>query len=244
MIRFILVAAFVVLFLIISIPMLFIEWIIGKFNKRVKDISSLRYIQGAFKIILWMTGVDITVIGAENVPKDQPVLYVGNHRSFFDVVITYSRCPDLTGYISKKEFEKIPLLSNWMKYLHCLFVDRDDIRDGMKMILAGIEKVKTGISICIFPEGTRNKGEELILPFKEGSMKIAEKTGCPIIPMALNNTADIFEDHFPKIKKTHVIVEYGTPIYPDQLDKKEKKFLGAHCNKIITEMILKNEPDV
>ncbi len=72
----------------------------------------------------------------------------------------------------------------------------------LKTILQAIDYVKHGISICIFPEGTRNKGEELsLLPFHNGSFKIAEKTGCPIIPMSLNNTCDIFEGHFPFIKK-------------------------------------------
>ena len=76
------------------------------------------------------------------------------------------------------------LLRDWMKALYCLFLDRKDIKAGLKTILQGIEYIKRGISICIFPEGTRNRTDEM-LPFKEGSMKIAEKTGCPIIPMAI-----------------------------------------------------------
>ena len=98
-----------------------------------------------------------TVIGEENVPKDEPVLYIGNHRSYFDIVMTYIRVPRPTGYIAKIEMLKIPLLSHWMKYLHCLFLDRNDIKQGMKIILTAIDKVKSGISICVFPEGTRNK---------------------------------------------------------------------------------------
>ena len=112
MIRFILVAIIVIGFLILSIPVLIIEWIIGKFSPMTKDISSLRIVQGAFKFILWVAGTKITVIGEENVPKDTPVLYIGNHRSYFDILLTYSRCPIRTGYVAKKEMEKIPLLSN------------------------------------------------------------------------------------------------------------------------------------
>ena len=74
-----------------------------------------------------------------------------------------------------------------------------------------------------------------------GSFKIAEKTGCPIIPMSLNNTCDIFEGHFPFIKKTHVILEYGKPIYPKELDKDEKKRIGEYCSNIISETIHKNQ---
>ena len=243
MIRFILCVIVVVGFLILSIPILLVEWIIGKFNPMAKEISSLRIVQAVFRFILWVAGVKLTVIGEENVPTDTPVLYIGNHRSFFDVPITYPRCPIRTGYIAKKEMEKVPLLSTWMKRLHCLFLNRNDLKQGLKTILTAIEKVKSGISICIFPEGTRNKNEDELdmLPFHEGSFKIAAKTNCPIIPMAISGSADIWENHFPRVKKTHVILEYGKPIYPKELDKDEKKRIGEHCSNIIRETIHKNQ---
>lgn len=243
MLRFILIITVVVGFLVLSIPILIVEWIIGKFAPMKKDISSLRIIQAIFRFLLRIAGTKITVIGEENVPKDTPVLYIGNHRSYFDILLTYSRCPIRTGYIAKKEMLRYPLLSNWMKYLHCLFLDRKDIKQGLKTILAAAEKVKSGISICIFPEGTRNRepDEENLLPFHEGSFKIATKANCPIIPIALNNTAQIFEAHTPKVIPCHVVLEYGKPIYPDQLDKEAKKHLGAYTQNIIAEMVKKNK---
>lgn len=243
MIRFIIVCICVIGYLILSIPILLAEWVVGKFNPRAKDISSLRIIQTVFRFILKVTGADITIIGHENFPKDQAVLYIGNHRSFFDILLTYVHCPDLTGYVAKKEMAPIPLLSIWMRYLHCLFLDRKDIKEGMKTILTAIEKVKNGISICIFPEGTRNKGDDELelLPFHEGSFKIATKSGCPIIPMAISNSAEIFENHFPKIKPCKVVVEYGKPIYPEQLSKEDKKRLGAYTQGIILETLKKNQ---
>ena len=240
MIRLIFVALFVVLFLIIGIPVLGIEWLIGKVSKKTMDYSSLRLVQWAFKMIIKLAGIELTVIGEENI-SEGPVLYIGNHRSFFDVPITYPRCPIRTGYIAKKEMEKVPLLSTWMKRLHCLFLDRNDLKQGLKTILTAIEKVKSGISICIFPEGTRNNGEELsMLPFRDGALKIAEKTGCAIIPISMNNTADIFEAHFPRVKKVHVVIEYGKPIYPKELDKETRKHLGIYCHDLIQDTIKKN----
>lgn len=172
---------------------------------------------------------------------DEAVLFIGNHRSFFDILLTYSRCRRLTGYVAKKEMLKFPLLRNWMCYLYCLFLDRENPKEGLKTILTAIDYVKQGISICIFPEGTRNKGEELsMLPFKDGALKIATKTGCPIIPISMNNTSEIFENHFPKIRKTHVILEYGKPIYYKDLDKENEKHFGAYCQNIIQETINKN----
>ena len=241
MIRFILVCIVVIGYLILSIPILLVEWIIGKFSPETKDISSLRIIQTVFRFILWITGAKVTVIGEENVPKDTPVLYIGNHRSYFDILLTYSRCPIRTGYIAKKEMEKIPLLSTWMRYLHCLFLDRKDIKQGLKTILTAVDKVKSGISICIFPEGTRNKTQDTFLPFHEGSFKIAEKAGVPIIPMTIVNSAAVFEDHFPKIKKATVVIEYGKPIYPKELDKETRKSMGTYVQNIISETYFKNK---
>ena len=122
MIRFISVAVFVVLFLILSIPLMIAEWIIGKFNMDVKNRSSLAIVNWAFRWCLRLSGVKITYIGEERVPRDQAVLYIGNHRSYFDILMTYVRVPRPTGYVAKIEMLKIPLLSNWMKNLHCLFL--------------------------------------------------------------------------------------------------------------------------
>ena len=241
MIRAILALLFAVLYLILGIPVLFVEWIIRKCNRHAADISSLRMVQWAFRVIMFICGVKLTVIGEENVPKDVPVLYIGNHRSYFDIIITYSRCPRLTGYIAKDTMGKVPLLNIWMKRLYCLFLDRTDMKKGLKTILTGIDQIKTGISMCIFPEGTRNKTDDLMLPFKEGSFKIAEKSGCPIIPMAITNSADVLEAHIPRVKKAHVIVEYGKPIYPNELDKEQKKKIGAYCQDVIAEMLEKNK---
>ena len=241
MIRFLLVVLFLVLYLFLGIPVLGIEWIIGKFNKNLSDYQSLRLVQWAFNVILKISGVEVTVIGEENVP-DEPVLFIGNHRSYFDILLTYSRCRRLTGYVAKKEMLRYPLLRDWMKRLYCLFLDRENPKEGLKTILQAIDYEKNGISICIFPEGTRNDGEELsMLPFHNGSFKIAEKSGCAIVPMSLNNTVSIFEAHLPFIRKTHVVLEYGKPIYMKDMDKETKKHIGEYCQNIIQETINKNQ---
>ena len=114
MIRFICIVIFVVLFLILTFPVRVVEWFLHKSSPYASDISSLRIVQWAFKVILRITGVKMTVIGEENIP-DEPVLFIGNHRSYFDILLTYSRCKRPTGYVAKKEMEKYPGLSSWMR---------------------------------------------------------------------------------------------------------------------------------
>ena len=242
MIRFIFVVLFVVLFLILSTPLMLVEWIIGKFNPGLKDRSSLAIVNWAFRQVIRLAGTKVIAIGEENIPTDTAVLYVGNHRSFFDVVLTYVRVPRPTGYVAKKEMLKWPLLNIWMKDLHCLFLDRQDIKAGLKTILQAIEKAKNGISICIFPEGTRGKTpSELELgEFHNGSFKMATKTGCPIIPLSISGSRNILEAHFPKIRGTHVTVTYGKPILPGELTKEEKKEIGNYTKNILLEQLKEN----
>ena len=182
MIRLILVCIFLLIIFVLSLILFPIEWLIGRISPKAKDISSLRFVQFVFKVILFLSGVNTTVIGLENIPKDEPVVFIGNHRGFFDTVVSYSRMPRLTGFIAKKEMQKVPFIRLWMKYLHCLFMDRSNPREGLKTILSGIEQINNGISIVIFPEGTRNKGDG-IMPFHGGSFKLADKSNCKIIPM-------------------------------------------------------------
>lgn len=239
MIRIVLVALTIILFLVCSIPMLLVLGMRAKRDPVGAQEKSLRVVQSVFRFILRRSGVTYEVQGLENIPDDRAVLYVGNHRSYFDILIGYMTVPGRTGFVAKKEMLKIPLLRDWMMRVNCLFLDRVDIKEGLKTILEGIEKVKSGVSIWIFPEGTRNENEELtaLLPFHEGSLKIAQKSGCPVIPVAITGTAEIFERHLPFIRPSHVCIRYGEPIYIKELPADKRKFPGAYTQDIISDML-------
>lgn len=237
MIRTILAALLIVIFFIITIPVLFILWIIGKCNMKLHDTISYGIMKGAFSFILFVCGAKVTVLGREKIPTDTPVLYVGNHRSYFDIIVLYRYVVGPTGFVAKKEFRKVPVLSHWISCLHGLFLDRSDIKAGLKTILEAIEHVKNdGLSYSIFPEGTRNHEKEM-LPFKEGSMKIATKSGCPIVPVALTNTDELFEKHLPWVRGAKVTIQFGDPIYTSELSKEDTKFLGAKVRDNIQKMM-------
>lgn len=244
MIRFIITVIFVILYLIVTIPVLLVIWLIGLRKPSVRDRAARAMIRWAFGFILKLDRVRITVIGQERIPKDQAVLYIGNHRSFFDILLTYVLVPGLTGFVAKKELSRFPVFKVWMEYIHCLFLDRSNIKEGLKMILAGAEKIKNGISVFIFPEGTRsNTPDELdMLEFHNGSMKMASKAGCPIVPVALLNTRNIFEAQFPKIRPTHVVIEFGEPILLSELSPADRKNIGPYTQNALKSMLKKNKP--
>ena len=217
----------------------------GQVDPVAVEEESTQRVRAIFKKLLKMAGVTVEVRGFENIPQDRPVLYVGNHRSYFDILVGYTTAPGLLGFVAKKEMEKIPLLSKWMLNVNCLFLDRDNIKEGLKTILAGIEKIRRGVSVWIFPEGTRNKNEQLsnLLPFKEGSLKIAEKSGCPVVPVAIKGTADVFEKHIPCIRPSHVIIEFGKPFIVKELDPENRKFVGAYTREKIVGMLSELEKE-
>lgn len=239
--RLILVFLAIAFFLIASLPLYFILWIIGKFNPDAKNRMSQKIIAGAFRFVLFFAGTKWTVLGLNNVPKNEAVLYAANHRGFADIPIAYITLPTPTGFVAKKQMTKVPLFSWWMKNLKCLLLDRDNMRESLKTILQGVEYMKQGHSIFIMPEGTRNQSDEL-LTFKEGSLKMAEKTGCAIIPVAISNTDAVFERQQPWVKKAHVIIHYGKPIYPNDLPKEERKALGVKVRGIIEKMLAEDKP--
>ena len=230
MIRLILVVLAVVLYLIFSIPVLSYLKNLEKKDPKAAAKKSLDLVRWILGIVRDLAGITYEVRGLEHIPSDRAVLYVGNHSSYFDIVMGYTTVPAPTGFIAKKEMIGIPLLSQWMVQMNCLFLDRSNIKEGLKTILTGIEKVKGGISMWIFPEGTRNKSE-------------AEKSGCPVIPVAITGTDDVFERHIPWIRKSHVIIEYGEPIYLKELPLDKKKFPGAYTREIISEMIKKQQQE-
>ena len=137
-----------------------------------------------FKVLLKLAGVTVTVKGAENIPEDTAVLYVGNHRSYFDILAGYTTVPTLLGFVAKKEMERIPLLRTWMVNVNCLFLDRKNIKEGFKDDPSGeIVKVKNGVSIWIFPGGNEKSERRYhgSSSLKVWELKIAGESGCPVV---------------------------------------------------------------
>lgn len=241
MLRFILAVIFLICFLIVSIPIWLVELVVRHFNPMAAAKSSQWIVNKAFKIIVWFSGAKVIVKGLENVPKDTPVLYVANHRSYFDIAICYPLVKNSTGFISKKEMKKFLGVNVWMWFMQCQFLDRENIKEGLKTVLHCIDLVKGGTSIFICPEGTRNSTDTL-LPFKEGSLKIAEKTGCPVIPVAITNTDGIFEKQMPRMRPVTAIIEFCAPIYLKELPKDQQKHAGSYIRDILSEKLAENAP--
>ncbi|MCR5302641.1 MAG: 1-acyl-sn-glycerol-3-phosphate acyltransferase [Lachnospiraceae bacterium] len=239
MFRFIICMIVVVIDFIVVIPIEIIAFVIGLFSRKARTAFMKVIMKAVFSVINFCSGAKVTYLGFDKIPVDTPVLYVANHQSFFDVLLTLMRLPGTICFVAKKQFRKIPIFAQALMLYNTLFIDRDDVRQGLKTILEAIERVKKGMSIFIFPEGTRSRDGRMN-EFKEGSMKIAVKSGCPIVPIAISNTSEVFENHFPKLVAAPVIIEILDPVFPQDFDQKEQKHLGKLCKDRIEEAVNRN----
>lgn len=241
MIRTILTILFVVVFLIISLILELVVLVLRKIDSKKADLFSRKWVSFGLLVVRGIAGTKLTVRGAENIPDDRAVVFMGNHRSFFDVILTYPLVKRPTGYLAKIEMKKVPLLSTWMRNIHCLFLDRKDIKQGLETILEAADLVKNGISVFVFPEGTRSRAEGEFGEFRGGSFKIAEKAGAPVIPVTIVGTGAILEDHFPWIYRKPAIIEFGKPIETKGLKPAERKKIPEMTRNIIMETYEKNK---
>lgn len=156
------------------------------------------------------TGSKVNVYGLENLPEE-PCLFVANHQSYFDIGLFLAYIPKQKGFISKIEVASVPFLGKYMTDLRCVFIDRDNMKQSLKAILAGIEILKSGYSMVIFPEGTRSLTDE-VKAFKAGSFKLATKSEVPIVPVTIDGAYDILKKDELRISKTTVNFVIHPPI--------------------------------
>ena len=182
---------------------------------------------------MFIAGTKVNIKGLNNI-EDDTYFIVANHRSLFDIVTLFPFIKLKFGLIAKKELD-LPLLNIWMKKINCLFIDRNDLRQGLEVINKSVDNINNNISMMVFPEGTRNKNSSFkdMLEFKEGSFKIAKISNCKILPIAIKNADDCFERNNFKIKKAIVNIIVGNPFYIDNISKEDQSQLGLYTKKII-----------
>lgn len=188
--------------------------------------------------VMKMAGARVEVTGEHCVPPGA-VMFVSNHEGDFDVPACIGYLDKPFGFVAKAEMKKIPLLSTWMKHIRCLFLNRSDRREAVKMLKTGAETLKQGYSLFVFPEGTRNKGQAL-QPFKAGAFRMAKEAGVPIVPVAIKGTADIFENNpGRKLTPAKVLIRVLPPIEPDVYADVDLKKTAENIQKQIEEALSK-----
>lgn len=195
----------------------------------------------AQRMLEW-AGAEWEVSGLENVPTDRAVLFTPNHQGNFDIPLVLTSLPKPYAMVSKKEMQKVPMISGWMQLLECVFLDRGNARAALASMAKVEALLKQGKSVTIFPEGTRSKGDAQG-EFKLGAMRLAIRTGVPIVPIAIEGTYKLMEANGGFIHPGRVKIQVLPPIETSDLRKEEAQKLGETVFFKIQDArnVLKNE---
>ena len=187
--------------------------------------------------LIKIAGCDTTVKGRDNIPKNEGVCFVCNHCGFFDILLLLAYCGRPFGFVAKKELLLVPFLNVWIFLLGGLFIDRKNVRKAIQTINKGVSRIKAGGGMLIFPEGHRSKGRGL-LPFHQGSLKLATQANAIIIPVAIEGSYEVFEKN-KRVCGVPVKIAYLEPINTANLPAEERK--QVLCDRIYT--VIKEELD-
>lgn len=158
--------------------------------------------------------VKISADGLENLPEENGFIMYPNHQGLFDVLAIIECCDKPISVVLKKEVKDIFLLKQIFKILRAQAMDREDVRQSLRVITQVTKEVSEGRNYVIFPEGTRSKNGNNLVDFKAGSFKAAVKAKAPIVPVALLDSYKPFDSH--SIDPVTVQVHYLTPMYYEE----------------------------
>lgn len=189
------------------------------------------YISKIFsKVILLVSGIKLKVNGLEKIDRDKSYVFVSNHASYFDIPILMQAIPNNARFIYKKSLSKIPIFG-WGMYLgQYVPIDRENGREALKALRNAAQKIKKGISIVIFPEGTRTPDGE-IKDFKKGVFVLADEAKEDIVPVLIKGSYNIMPKGKFKIQSAEVEVTFFEAVQYT----KDKALLGN-----IREMLVNN----
>ena len=179
--------------------------------------------------------VSIQATGIENIPTEDGFIMFPNHQGMYDMLALIDVCPKPLSVVAKKEVANIPLLRSVFKVDKAIFIDREDVRQSMQVILQVAKEVSEGKNFVIFPEGTRSKNGNKVGEFKGGSFKAAMKAKCPIVPVALIDSFKPFDTN--TIKKVTVQVHILKPLYYEEYKDMKTVEIAEEVRKRIVEVI-------
>lgn len=174
----------------------------GDFEKEREEIIKATNEWGS-KVVKYFEA-DVNIINPENMPDHGPVVYICNHQSYADILtFFYVLRKHQASFIAKDALKKIPLFGDWVTKTRGIYIHRGDARASLQTINQGVEYLKQGFSLIIFPEGTRSRSSEMA-DFKPGSFKLATKARVPIVPVTINGGYKTFEEHGVMTKGAHI----------------------------------------
>lgn len=186
-----------------------------------KDHLASRGSRFLSRYLVKLTGSTVKISGQENLPSEGAVLFVSNHQGHMDSLIIHGFIDRQKGFISIVEVLRYPIIRTWMKNIRCVFLDRKDPRQSSTCINQAIEHLKNGHSMVVFPEGRLSDGCKMD-SFQRGWLRLATRSGVPIIPVSISNSYQAFAKDGSKVMPAKIECVISPAIHPGRLNKSEE----------------------
>ena len=208
----------IAVFIAFTIPLALITAVLLPLNYKGKIYHFFARIWS--KLMLFIFGVKINVKGNENLDPKQNYIYISNHASAFDIPALIAGIPDQIRFLAKQELAKIPFWGWLLKYGGYVLIDRKNPKRAIKSINKAIEKIKSGVSVLVFPEGTRSVDGKL-LPFKRGGFMLALKSKTPLVPVTIKGSNKIMRKGSININPGKIEIIIDKPVAIDGFSGKQ-----------------------
>ncbi len=180
------------------------------------------------KTLLFFAGVKVKLEGEVHAIKpDTPYVFMANHQSAFDIFTLLAGLPVPFRWVAKAELFKIPIFGPSMRRAGYISINRDNPREAVRSLNEAAQKIHKGISVVVFPEGTRSQDGQL-LPFKSGGFVLAIKSQVPIVPTGIIGTYQVKPVDRFWIRPGTVTIRFGAPIETAGLKTRDKETLKEH----------------
>ena len=220
-IRIAVAALFVIPIFILSLFYAFLPAALMRGERRKRHLRRCAHFIGS--AVCFFLGVRVHVDGLEHVPEGGNVCYMSNHQSMLDIASFVGPAGLWASVVAKAEIKKVPILNMWCNALDCVYIERKSPRDSMKAIFRGVEKLKAGGTMLIYPEGTRSKTGK-IGEMKAGSLKLATRAKATIVPITVKGMRPGLEA-IRNFKIVDAYLSIGAPISTADLDDEALKGL-------------------
>lgn len=215
--------AIVIIWTVLATVVMSLATIIVSFFSRKGNLCHL--IAGFWgKSILWASGVKVTVSGLKHIDAEHSYIFMVNHQSLFDIPVVLGHLPHQFRWLAKAELFRIPIFGYAMQRVGYISIDRSDRKAAFKSLQTAAERIRSGASVLIFPEGTRSP-DGRILPLKKGGFVLAVDSATPIVPMIIHGTRSIMPKNNFRIQPGPVMLDIKMPIDSSRYSRKTKDVL-------------------
>jgi 1-acyl-sn-glycerol-3-phosphate acyltransferase len=187
----------------VFVPWLVVSWALLRLARGRGGAA--RFTPAALRVYFALIGCRVEVRGRENLPAGEPVVYVSNHTSYFDVLVLMAALGAEYRFVAKSEVHAMPMIGTFLRRMEHFAFKREDPQARLRQARQLEEALEKGVSVFVFPEGTFT-AREGVRPFHLGAFRAAADTGCPVVPVALRGTRQFLRDKTMLPRPSHIVV--------------------------------------